>query len=76
MEIVSKAIFIILVLVKTYQKDDSQNTSRNLTENASVMNIESLSKELNSDYCPNYLHQNEEYCSGKNLLKKKCMNES
>lgn len=68
MEIVYKAIAAALVLVKTEQKDDSQHSRCDLDGDASVVEIEFLSKECNPHYAPNCFHKNEEYGSKEELL--------
>ncbi len=58
MEIVYKAIAAALVLVKTEQKDDSQHSCSDLNGDASVVEIEFLSKECNPHHAPSCLHEN------------------
>jgi hypothetical protein len=67
-EIVYKAIAVALVLVKTEQKDDSQHSRCDLYGDASVVEIEFLSKECNPHYAPNYFHENQEKGSWEELL--------
>lgn len=68
MEIVYKVITTALVLVKTEQKDDSQHSRCDLNGDASVVEIEFLSKECKPRYAPSYLHENEEKGSWEELL--------